>query len=122
MDVGPPAVVAAIHDATGVWIPDLPASPERILAALHGITPPPLPGISTSPHEAPTSPHQPAVQAFPTRRWTRHPMRGRIRSQRVGRTTDERLMAYQLTGNGAEARSRYRACADCSTPCARTLD
>ena len=26
---------AAIHDATGVWIHDLPASPERILAAEH---------------------------------------------------------------------------------------
>ena len=36
MDVGAPAVVAAIHDATGVWIDDLPASPERILAALAG--------------------------------------------------------------------------------------
>ncbi len=35
MDVGAPAVVAAIHDATGVWIHDLPASPERILAAIH---------------------------------------------------------------------------------------
>ena len=34
MDVGAPAVVAAIHDATGVWINDLPASPERILAAM----------------------------------------------------------------------------------------
>jgi CO/xanthine dehydrogenase Mo-binding subunit len=34
MDVGAPAVVAAIHDATGVWIHDLPATPERILAAL----------------------------------------------------------------------------------------
>jgi CO/xanthine dehydrogenase Mo-binding subunit len=33
MDVGAPAVVAAIADATGVWITDLPASPERILAA-----------------------------------------------------------------------------------------
>ena len=32
-----PAVVAAIHDATGAWIHELPASPERILAAL-GIT------------------------------------------------------------------------------------
>ena len=39
--------IRAIHDATGVWIHDLPASPERILAALHGIAPPPLPGIST---------------------------------------------------------------------------
>jgi CO/xanthine dehydrogenase Mo-binding subunit len=39
MDVGAPAVVAAIHDATGVWVLDLPASPERILAAL-GVTPP----------------------------------------------------------------------------------
>ncbi len=37
MDVPAAAVVAAIHDATGVWIHDLPATPERILAALHGI-------------------------------------------------------------------------------------
>jgi CO/xanthine dehydrogenase Mo-binding subunit len=34
MDVGAPAVVAAIHDATGIWVHDLPASPERILAAM----------------------------------------------------------------------------------------
>jgi CO/xanthine dehydrogenase Mo-binding subunit len=34
MDVGAPAVVAAIHDAVGVWIHDLPATPERILAAM----------------------------------------------------------------------------------------
>jgi CO/xanthine dehydrogenase Mo-binding subunit len=34
MDVGAPAVVAAIHDAVGVWIMELPATPERILAAL----------------------------------------------------------------------------------------
>jgi CO/xanthine dehydrogenase Mo-binding subunit len=46
MDVGAPAVVAAIHDAVGVWIHDLPATPERILAALTGGTPPPPPGIS----------------------------------------------------------------------------
>jgi len=59
MDVPAAAVVAAIHDATGAWIHDLPASPERILAALHGITPPPLPGISTvserSAHAAPSA-------------------------------------------------------------------
>jgi CO/xanthine dehydrogenase Mo-binding subunit len=36
MDVAAPAVVAAIHDATGVWIHELPATPERILAAMHG--------------------------------------------------------------------------------------
>jgi CO/xanthine dehydrogenase Mo-binding subunit len=36
MDVGAPAVIAAIHDATGVWIHDLPATPERILAAMAG--------------------------------------------------------------------------------------
>jgi CO/xanthine dehydrogenase Mo-binding subunit len=34
MDVGAPAVVAAIHDACGVWIDQIPATPERILAAL----------------------------------------------------------------------------------------
>ena len=33
MDVVAPAVVAEIHDATGVWIHELPATPERILEA-----------------------------------------------------------------------------------------
>ena len=47
MDVPAAAVVAAIHDATGAWIHELPATPERVMAALHGTPPPPLPGIST---------------------------------------------------------------------------
>src|SRR6185437_12294615 len=34
MDVAAPAVVAAIADATGAWIHELPATPERILEAL----------------------------------------------------------------------------------------
>jgi CO/xanthine dehydrogenase Mo-binding subunit len=46
MDVPAPAVVAAIHDATGVWIHELPATPERVLAALAAIPAPPPPGIS----------------------------------------------------------------------------
>jgi CO/xanthine dehydrogenase Mo-binding subunit len=46
MDVGAPAVVAAIHDATGVWVHDLPATPERILAAMTGAPPPGAPGVS----------------------------------------------------------------------------
>ncbi len=46
MDVGAPAVVAAIHDAVGTWIHDLPATPERILAALAGFDPPDPPGVS----------------------------------------------------------------------------
>jgi CO/xanthine dehydrogenase Mo-binding subunit len=46
MDVAAPAVVAAIHDATGVWIHDLPATPERIIAALTGGAMPQPPGIS----------------------------------------------------------------------------
>jgi CO/xanthine dehydrogenase Mo-binding subunit len=29
-----PAVAAAIHDATGVWLSDLPFTPERVLAGL----------------------------------------------------------------------------------------
>ncbi len=55
MDVGAPAVVAAIHDATGVWIHDLPATPERILAAVTGGPMPAPPGISSdaSPAAAP---------------------------------------------------------------------
>ena len=53
MDVGAPAVVAAIHDATGVWIHDLPATPERIIAALTDGEPPPPPGVSAEdPHPA----------------------------------------------------------------------
>jgi len=46
MDVGAPAVVAAIHDATGIWIHDLPATAERILAALTGAPTPAAPGVS----------------------------------------------------------------------------
>ena len=37
MDVPAPAVIAAIHDATGVWIPDLPATPEKVLAGLQAL-------------------------------------------------------------------------------------
>ncbi|MEX2011482.1 MAG: xanthine dehydrogenase family protein molybdopterin-binding subunit [Chloroflexota bacterium] len=45
MDVGAPAVVAAIHDATGAWIHELPATPERILAALGATTTAPSPTV-----------------------------------------------------------------------------
>ena len=48
MDVPAAAIMAAIHDATGAWIHDLPATPERVMAALHGFKPPPPPGISTA--------------------------------------------------------------------------
>jgi CO/xanthine dehydrogenase Mo-binding subunit len=34
MDFVAPAIVAAIHDATGAWIDELPATPERVLAAI----------------------------------------------------------------------------------------
>ncbi len=33
-DCPAPAIVAAIHDATGVWLDELPATPEKILEAL----------------------------------------------------------------------------------------
>jgi CO/xanthine dehydrogenase Mo-binding subunit len=50
MDVGAPAVVAAIADATGAWVGELPASPERILAALSGVAAvAPLPPGSSEP-------------------------------------------------------------------------
>jgi hypothetical protein len=61
MDVGAPAVVAAIHDATGVWIHDLPATPERILAAMTGGSPPPAPGVSL---EQP-APRTPPIEDLP---------------------------------------------------------
>ena len=61
MDVGAPAVVAAIHDATGVWIEDLPATPERILAAMTDAPMPPAPGVSA---EA-TPPRTPPIEDLP---------------------------------------------------------
>jgi len=52
MDVGAPAVIAAIADATGVWITDLPASPERVLAGLAGVPAvAPLPPGASEPAE-----------------------------------------------------------------------
>jgi hypothetical protein len=30
----PPAIASAIHDAVGVWVTQMPATPERILRAL----------------------------------------------------------------------------------------
>ena len=32
----PPAIAAAIHDAVGAWVTELPATPERVLRALDG--------------------------------------------------------------------------------------
>jgi len=61
MDVGAPAVVAAIHDATGVWIHDLPATPERILGALSGGPELAAPGVSLE--EA--SPRTPEIEDLP---------------------------------------------------------
>jgi CO/xanthine dehydrogenase Mo-binding subunit len=66
MDVGAPAVVAAIHDATGVWIHELPASPERILAALTGQPKPAPPGISSSIRPTSTSAGSPEKGLDPT--------------------------------------------------------
>jgi CO/xanthine dehydrogenase Mo-binding subunit len=37
MDGPAPAVIAAIHDATGVWLDEVPATPEKVLAALSGM-------------------------------------------------------------------------------------
>ena len=34
MNGAAPAIAAAIHDATGVWIRDWPITPEKILKAL----------------------------------------------------------------------------------------
>ncbi|HEV7810217.1 MAG TPA: molybdopterin cofactor-binding domain-containing protein, partial [Candidatus Limnocylindrales bacterium] len=56
MDVGAPAIVAAIHDATGAWIHELPASPERILAALEITSSPAAP----VPHSAAAADRIPA--------------------------------------------------------------
>ena len=95
------AVVAAIHDATGAWIHDLPASPERILAVLHGIKPPPLRASPRSRHVRPIRRRQPAMRARPMRRSIQRRLEHRTLSPCAGHTTDDRLMAYELTVNGA---------------------
>ncbi|MGH2428209.1 MAG: xanthine dehydrogenase family protein molybdopterin-binding subunit [Candidatus Limnocylindria bacterium] len=61
MDVAAPAVIAAIHDATGAWIHDLPATPERVLGALTNGPMPPAPGVSL---EEP-SPATPPIEDLP---------------------------------------------------------
>lgn len=64
MNVGAPAVIAAIADATGAWITDLPASPERILAALSGVTAvAPLPPGASEPAREPA--REPASEPGP---------------------------------------------------------
>ena len=32
----PPAIAAAVYDAIGVWVTELPITPERVLRALEG--------------------------------------------------------------------------------------
>ena len=41
-----PAIVAAIHDATGVWVNELPVTPEKLLLALTRSTSSSYPGSS----------------------------------------------------------------------------
>ncbi len=55
MDVGAPAVIDAIHDATGAWITELPATPARVLAAIRALEEERL-------HE---QAHEPAEEAAP---------------------------------------------------------
>ncbi len=38
-----PAIISAIHDATGVWIEELPATAEKVLMGMKRITAPPAP-------------------------------------------------------------------------------
>jgi len=71
MDVGAPAVIAAIHDAVGVWIHDLPATPERILAALGATARPEEPGREGT---APAA--SGATDAADTAREVREPIQG----------------------------------------------
>lgn len=47
MDVAAPAVIAAIHDATGAWIEELPATPERVLAAITRAATPGAGGVAS---------------------------------------------------------------------------
>ena len=110
MDVGAPAVVAAIHDATGVWIHDLPATPERIIAALTDGEPPPPPGVSAEePHADDAADRGPAA-------WWRRDAIPRTDRSAAGRAADE-LPVHASTAS--PSRSRPPAPGACSTCCAR---
>jgi len=65
MDVGAPAVIAAIHDAVGVWITELPATPERILAALTAAPRPGPHGDGPGPASDPSSGRGPGPASDP---------------------------------------------------------
>ena len=116
MDVGAPAVVAAIHDATGAWIHELPASPERILAAL-GLTP-------AGPAAPPVAGGRPAPRS--TSRSRPAPIRARMadRSPAAARpaTTPGSLREHLAVHRQRRRRSRSRrpGCAASSTSSART--
>jgi CO/xanthine dehydrogenase Mo-binding subunit len=48
MDIPAPAIVAAIADATGAWVTELPATPERVLAAVGALA-----AVAAGPEPAP---------------------------------------------------------------------
>jgi len=93
MDVGAPAVIAAIHDAVGVWIHDLPATPERILAALGAAARPVEPG-----REGAGSAAAPATSAADTNRNVREPILGGTDPRPEGRTDPLPLRGPQEDG------------------------
>jgi CO/xanthine dehydrogenase Mo-binding subunit len=75
MDVGAPAVIAAIHDAIGAWVHELPATPERILAAL-GVTPAPSTQTSEATEAAIEAPIEAGTDPRPDAPTDPQPLRG----------------------------------------------
>jgi CO/xanthine dehydrogenase Mo-binding subunit len=98
MDVGAPAVVAAIHDATGVWVHDLPATPERILAAL---------GTTNAP-EPPAGFGQraPSAAAAATDRTVEEPIRDGTDPRPDAPTDPQPLRGPQDQGDGSSGSDR----------------
>ena len=108
MDVGAPAVVAAIHDATGAWVHDLPATPERILAAL-GATPPieapaGLPGRRRG--AAVEAPIEEGTDPRPDARTDPLPLRGPGRTTAASTTVAHRMTAFRSPSTATRSRSR----------------
>jgi CO/xanthine dehydrogenase Mo-binding subunit len=75
MDVGAPAVVAAIHDAVGAWVHELPATPERILSAL-GVTRPAPTETAEATEAAVEAPIEEGTDPRPDARTDPQPLRG----------------------------------------------
>ncbi len=114
MDVGAPAVVAAIHDATGVWIHDLPGHAGADPGRARPVARPRRRRASRSRRPSPRRRRSRTCRAGGDEMPFRAP-NGRTRATELAQP-----MSFAFTSTARRSRSRPPACGACSTCCART--